>query len=107
MCGGAANLNNNCYLLEMQALVTFGVTNATGNISVDPLLLEIDGPGNSILTMDDNDWHLQPGSPVSVREGDLGYSAGFLLDHDAKTRTAIINGQPASLGWSIGAYEQD
>ena len=85
-------MNNNCDLLEMQALVTFGVTNATGN---------------SIITMDDNDWHLQPGSPVSVREGGLGYSAGILLDHDTKTRTAIINGQPAGLGWSIGAYEQD
>lgn len=72
------------------------------NVSIDPLLVDIDGPDNNINTMADNDWHLSASTPMSVKTGGLNgidQSWMFTTDKDGVTRPA--SGTP----WSIGAYE--
>ena len=76
-----------------QVLTTIADVNALSdtvigeNVSLDP----------SFVSM--NDRHLQASSPAEVREGgrDLT-SEGYTLDQD---------GQPRTVPWSIGAFEQD
>jgi len=78
---------------------------AEGNVDVDPLFVDIDGPDDDITTMDDNDWHLSASSPESIRTGGLNGSTDawtFTEDRDGSTRTG-----DGSIGWSMGAYEQD
>jgi hypothetical protein len=70
--------------------------NPDGNVSVDPLFVDIDGPDDDIKTMADNDWHLSGNSPTEVTQGGLDLSSIFTADKDGADRTAP---------WSIGAYE--
>ena len=67
-----------------------------GNVSVDPLFVDIDGPDDDITTMADNDWHLSGVSPLEVTQGGLDLSSDFTTDKDGGERT---------VPWSIGAYE--
>ncbi len=86
-----ADLNN-------AALTTQGAAaTSTGNLFVDPVIADFDGPDNDIQTWADNDWHLSIASPASVTQGGLDLSAFFSNDLDALART---------LPWSLGAYEQ-
>jgi len=71
---------------------------AGGNISMNAVFVDADGPDNNINTMADNDWHLSSSSPAGVTQGGLDLSADFTTDKDGVTRT---------VPWSMGAYEQD
>jgi hypothetical protein len=88
---------------------------ASGNVSLDPLLVNANGPDGDIGTMGDNDWHLTDSSPSDVRQGGIDCVAAgwtdFTTDKDGNTRTNIIQEPPPSNsgagGWSMGAYERD
>ena len=87
-----------CNLAEMEALTDMTVS---GNASDTPTFVNKNGPDGNINTMEDNDWRLQPSSPINVRQGGLDGSAegwGFTTDKDGVTRTAP---------WSMGAYEKN
>ena len=69
---------------------------ASGNVSVDPVFADIDGPDDDITTIGDNDWHLTSTSPVEVTQGGLDLTASIPKDKDGIDRTVPV---------SIGAYE--
>ncbi len=69
-----------------------------GNVSVDPVFVDIDGADDDITTMDDNDWHLTGSTTTDISTGGLNLSADFTTDKDGVTRT-----DP----WSMGCYEFD
>ena len=74
----------------------------SGNVSIDPLLVDIDGPDNDIDTMADNDWHLSALTSTLISAGGLNgidLSWSFDTDFDGVTRPA--SGNP----WAMGAYE--
>ncbi len=74
-------------ITEIAALHAMGDTSANGNMVVDPLFVST------------TDRHLQQTSPMEVREGGLDQSSlGIHTDMD---------GNPRTIPWSIGAYEQD
>lgn len=112
-CTGNADGDNNsstCTFAEMEALSDFSPGAVNGNISIDPLLVDVDGIDNDIKTMGDNDWHLQASSPVNIRQGGLNLADSYTSDFDNVTRTAVNDGSPTNTnaaGWSIGAYEKD
>lgn len=98
--GDSDNLSETCTLAELNALgdITGGVS---GNISDDPLFVDIDGADDDINTMNDNDWHFRPNSPLSITKGGLnGIDQGwtFTTDKDGVVR-------PDSGPWAIGSYE--
>jgi hypothetical protein len=78
---------------------------ASGNVSVDPLFVDIDGPDNILATMEDNNWSLQSGSTVKA-SGLNGRKStenwDFSTDILGNPRTPVDN---TTTGWSIGAYE--
>jgi Bacterial Ig-like domain len=91
--------NNN--LSTIDAVNALTDTSAGGNVSIDPVFVDTDGPDGDISTMADNDWHLSsssPASPATVTQGGLDLSGDFTTDKDGKTRT---------VPWSMGAYERD
>ena len=90
--------NDTCTLEEMETLLS-----GSGNISVDPLFADVDGPDNDISTMEDNDWHFSTSSPATVTAGGINGEDdggwGFTTDKDGVARPGT------GLNWSIGAYE--
>jgi len=104
-CTGNADGDNNpqtCTLAEMNALTDINVVGVSANISVDPLLADIDGADNQLGTLADNNWHFSAASPASVTAGGLnGNDEGwsYITDMDNVLRPA--SGMP----WSIGAYQ--
>jgi hypothetical protein len=50
----------------------------TGNIDVDPMFVDADGPDNNASTWDDNDLHLRYDSPCR----DAGYLSPGITEHD-------------------------
>jgi hypothetical protein len=104
-CTGNADGDNNaqtCTLAEMNALSDITVVGVSNNISVDPLLADIDGADNQLATLNDNDWHFSAGSSASVTAGGLnGVDEGWSFSTDTDNVVRPASGKP----WSIGAYE--
>jgi len=59
-----------------------------GNISADPLFLDLDGPDNNPNTYDDNDYHLQLGSPCINAGANYYWLAWPQRDMDGNCRLA-------------------
>lgn len=92
------------------------LSGCSGNVSVDPALIDLDGPDGDITTMPDNDWRLTASSPVDVRQGGLDISlqsgGGWTTDKNGVARTNLTQGpndNPSNggEGWSMGPYEKD
>ncbi|MFV2055143.1 MAG: Ig-like domain-containing protein [Thiohalomonadales bacterium] len=98
-----------CSLSDMESLSIIA-NSSSENIPSNPTLVNLTGPDSDVSTMNDNDWHLQPTSPIGVREGGLDLSENLtIFDKDRKARTILVS-PPANVnaaGWSMGAYEQD
>lgn len=90
-CGGSQV----CSIAQMEALADM---TASGNVSLDPVLEDIDGSDDDPATMEDNLWALTAGSPSEVTEGGLDLSGEYTGDFSGATRT---------VPWSMGAYEYD
>jgi Bacterial Ig-like domain len=90
--------NSGGNLRSVQAVNALTDTTAGGNVSIDPVFADLDGPDDNINTMADNDWHLTPTSPTGVTQGGMDLSTDFTDDKDGVTRT---------VPWSMGAYERD
>ena len=90
-----------CTLNEMASLADTAL--AGGNVSVDPILVNLNGSDNDATTANDNDWHFSGSSPLSVTAGGLNGiddgGWGFTDDKDGITRPG------SGSAWSIGAYE--
>jgi len=105
-CAGNADGDDDpttCNLTETNSLLDIpgGVSD---NLAEDPLLFNISGNDGDIHTMNDNDWHLSPSTPMTVIEGglngrDQSPEWGFTVDMDGTDRPA--SGTP----WGLGAYE--
>ena len=88
------------------SLITQGTADsASGNVSVDPLFVDVDGVDDDPATVEDNLWYFRAvgTSPCTVTQGGLDGTVqspawGIFLDKDGNVRTAP---------WSIGAYEYD
>jgi len=90
-----------CTIDEINALTDIA-GGVSGNVSVDPQFIDIDGVDNDISTMTDNNWHLSIFTPASILQGGLnGIDEGWSLtdDKDGVIRPASGN------AWSTGAYE--
>ncbi len=103
-CGGTTS----CTLAQLEALTDIP-GGASGNITVDPMFVDVDGADDDPTTMSDNDWRLTGMSPLNLRGGGRALT-GFGDDADGIARTTDM---PAGMtnadaaGWSIGAYERD
>ena len=83
-----------CMLNELNG---FG-PNFGGNVSATPAFTDEDGADNDLATVEDNDYSLSAGTPVTVRAGGLDLSSFFTGDFASTLRTTP---------WSIGAFERD
>ncbi len=75
----------------------------TGNINVDPLFVDPDGPDNNPATWQDNNYHLQEGSPC-VDTGNTSAPNLPGVDLDGKPRVVDGNFDGTSIV-DMGAYE--
>jgi hypothetical protein len=73
---------------------------AGSNNEAAPVFADFDGSDDILDTLDDNDWHLDAGSPSSITTGGLDMSSLFKYDRDGKLRTG-----DGATKWSMGAYE--
>lgn len=68
-------------------LVSNGHLNwGAGNLALDPLFVDIDGPDGNLATFADNDWRLALGSPcIDAGDNALAANDEFDLDQDGNT----------------------
>ncbi|MHC4220278.1 MAG: choice-of-anchor Q domain-containing protein, partial [Planctomycetota bacterium] len=81
------------------------------NISVDPLLVDPDGPDDNPNTWEDNDYRLGTGSPAVDAADNLAVPAGTLTDLDGNPRFVddpcfVDTGNGTAPITDIGAYER-
>ena len=103
-CGSGAYINQDAgeFAVDATALETLLGGQGTvvgGNVSLDPLFVDADGPDNDPATVADNDWRLTGGTtPCLVSQGGLDLTG--IVDTD-------IDGNPRTPPYSMGAYEHD
>lgn len=102
--GDGDGVASTCSIAEMESLTGFGAGGSSGNVSVDPIFIDIDGLDDNLRT-NDNNWHFSVASPFSVTSGglngidDTGAGWGYTDDMDNVPR--LGSGSP----WAIGSYE--
>jgi hypothetical protein len=99
-CSGNADGDDDsksCSVGEMNILAYAGE-----NISVDPRFADLDGPDNTLATMDDNNWHFSANTPSALTQGGLnGRDEGWSFTNDKDG----VERPQAGFPWAIGAYE--